>query len=70
MDRKGKVQDFIVHTSQTQDVIFNPDGLNKPIDVKFMGSRMLVVDFGVFEPALNLLNPTSGKLWVVKAQAH
>ena len=70
VDRKGKTQDFIVHTSQTQDVIFNPDGFNKPIDVKFMGSRMLVVDFGVFEPALNLVNPTSGKLWVVKAQAH
>jgi len=63
--RNGRVQDFIVHKKQTADVIFDPTGFNKPIDVKFGGPKMFIVDFGVYEPALNLINPSSGKVWVV-----
>jgi len=33
--------------------------------VKFAGDAMLVVDFGVFEPGINLMQPHTGKLWVV-----
>ena len=63
--QNGQVEDFIVHTSQERDVIFQPAGFNKPIDVKFSGSRMLVVDFGVFEPSAGLITPNSGKIWIV-----
>jgi glucose/arabinose dehydrogenase len=65
VDRSGNVSDFIVHPSQTQSVIFDPDGFNKPIDVKFDGDAMLVVDFGVFEPGLGIVQQNSGKLWAV-----
>lgn len=63
--RKGQVHDFIVHKEQTADVIFDPTGFNKPIDVKFRGPKMFIVDFGIFEPGTGLVNPTSGKIWVV-----
>jgi len=65
VDRAGHVSDFITHTANTQASIFDPDGFNKPIDVKFDGDAMLVVDFGVFEPGLSLVQPNTGKLWVV-----
>lgn len=65
VDRSGHASDFIAHSSQTQSVIFDPDGFNKPIDVKFDGDAMLVVDFGVFEPGLGLQQENSGKLWAV-----
>ena len=61
----GENSDFIVHTSQEPDVLFDPTGFNKPIDVKFFGNVMLVADFGVFEPGLNLMQPGTGKVWVV-----
>jgi len=61
----GETSDFIVHTANEPDVIFQPDGFNKPIDVKFFRNAMLVADFGVFEPGLNLMEPGSGKVWVV-----
>lgn len=66
VDRKtGHVTDFIVHTSNTQNVIFDPGGFNKPIDVKFRGESMLIVDFGVLEKGLNIQQPGTGKVWVV-----
>jgi hypothetical protein len=58
-----EVTDFITHPANTQAVIFAVDGFNKPIDVKFRGPEMLVVDFGVFPPAP--LTPNSGKIWKV-----
>jgi glucose/arabinose dehydrogenase len=61
----GQVEDFIVHTKQESDLIFDPSGFNKPIDVKFHGATMLVVDFGVFEPGAGLITPNSGKIWIV-----
>ena len=61
----GKVSDFIVHTAQTPEVIFDPNGFNKPIDVKFDDKTMLIADFGVFEPGLNLMQPGTGKVWMV-----
>src|SRR5262249_1681563 len=63
----GKSQDFIAHTKQTPDVTFDPSGMNKPIDVKFRGPTMFVVDFGVLEPGLNMMTPNSGKIWSVRA---
>jgi hypothetical protein len=46
-------------------VIFEPSGMNKPIDVKFRGPEMFIVDFGVLEPSLNLMMPNTGKIWRV-----
>jgi hypothetical protein len=68
-DRSGtgdiEGEDFIVHTDDTAETIFDPAGFNKPIDVKFFDRFMLIVDFGVFEPGLNLSQPGTGKVWVV-----
>lgn len=63
----GEVSDFITHTSSDQNTIFEPAGLNKPIDVKFRGVNMFIADFGVFAPA----KPTAGtgKIWMV-SRAH
>ena len=61
----GEVHDFIVNTGSTADEIFNPDSFNKPIDVKFQEQLMLVVDFGIWEPALGLFQPSTGKIWIV-----
>ncbi|HET8632983.1 MAG TPA: hypothetical protein VFL88_02480 [Gemmatimonadales bacterium] len=65
VDRGGHVSDFIVNTGTTAGTIFDPAGFNKPIDVKFQGDAMLIVDFGVFEPGLQLQQPGTGKLWAV-----
>ncbi len=59
----GQVSDFITHPDNTEAVIFARDGFNKPIDVRFRGPRMFIVDFGVFPPAP--LTPNSGKIWMV-----
>ncbi|ACL62919.1 glucose/sorbosone dehydrogenase-like protein [Methylobacterium nodulans] len=61
----GTVSDFITHTSNTVDDIFDPNGFNKPIDIKFQDSTMFIVDFGVFEPGLNLAQPETGKVWIL-----
>jgi len=59
----GKVSDFVTHTSSKQSVIFAVAGFNKPIDVRFRGSEMFIVDFGVSNPATPTAN--SGKVWKV-----
>ncbi|WP_245266710.1 sorbosone dehydrogenase family protein [Bradyrhizobium sp. WSM1743] len=61
----GAVTDFITHTSNTVEDIFDPNGFNKPIDVKFQDGTMFIVDFGVFEPGLNLAEPGTGKVWIL-----
>lgn len=61
----GQVSDFVANTGQTAGEIFDPARLNKPIDVKFRDNMMLIVDFGVFEPGLQLVRPGTGKIWVV-----
>lgn len=63
----GTVSDFIAHTSNDTATVFAPGGFNKPIDVKFSGSNMFIVDFGVFVPAKP--TPGSGKIWMV-SRAH
>lgn len=60
-----QVLDFIKHKSDTVASIFQPNGFNKPIDVKFDGDVMLIVDFGMFEPGLNISQPNTGKVWLV-----
>lgn len=62
----GEVSDFITHPTNTQAEIFEPDGFNKPIDVRFRGPKMFIVDFGVFPPAP--ITPNSGKIWMVARQ--
>jgi hypothetical protein len=59
----GQVSDFVTHPTNTQAVIFAPAGFNKPIDVRFSGPDMFIVDFGVFAPATPI--PNSGKIWKV-----
>ncbi len=63
----GEVSDFIAHPTNTQAVIFDPTGFNKPIDVRFRGPRMFIVDFGVFAPAP--ATPGTGKIWMVTHSA-
>ncbi|MHB0857100.1 MAG: PQQ-dependent sugar dehydrogenase [Anaerolineae bacterium] len=65
----GAVSAFIMHTAQTASVIFAPNGLNKPIDVKFRNSSMLIVDLGVYEPGMQLLQAGTGKVWIVTCDA-
>jgi hypothetical protein len=60
----GAETDFITHTANDQKTVFDPAGLNKPIDVKFRASKMYIADFGVFVPAPPM--PGSGKIWVVE----
>jgi hypothetical protein len=59
----GNVSDFVTHTSNDQAVIFAVAGFNKPIDVRFRGPEMFIVDFGVSNPATPTAN--SGKIWKV-----
>jgi hypothetical protein len=59
----GEVHDFVVNQGQTLEEIFNPRNVNKPLDVKFLGTQMLIVDFGVFEPGTMLSQPGTGKVW-------
>ena len=65
----GVVSDFITHPcgvlpcTPTQAVVFAAGGFNKPIDVRFHGSDMFIVDFGIFGPAPT--TPFSGKIWKV-----
>jgi hypothetical protein len=53
VDREtGQVSDFIFHTctdntTACRAIIFEPEGLNRPIDVHFRGPEMFIVDFGV-----------------------
>jgi hypothetical protein len=56
---------FIANVGETVDEVFNPDSFNKPIDVKFDSDVMTIVDFGVFEPGLNRMQPGTGKVWLV-----
>ena len=64
IDRQsGEVSDFITHPTNELDVIFELDGFNKPIDVRFRGPEMFIVDFGVFAPAP--VTPNTGKVWKV-----
>jgi hypothetical protein len=65
----GNVTDFIDHKSQDPTVIFLPTGFNKPIDVKFGGAAMFIVDLGVFEPGLKLQQAGTGKIWMVSKHA-
>ncbi|HXS12244.1 MAG TPA: hypothetical protein VN734_06050 [Acidobacteriaceae bacterium] len=59
----GAVSDFITHTANDTATIFQANGFNKPIDVKFRGSNMFIADFGVFAPATP--TPGTGKIWIV-----
>jgi hypothetical protein len=59
----GAVTDFITHTANDVATIFDPNGFNKPIDMKFNRSNMIIADFEVFPPAP--ITPGSGKSWMV-----
>jgi len=61
----GRVADFLQNPGTTTSTIFNPCHVNKPIDVKFWGDLMFVVDFGVFEPGLMIQQAGTGKVWIV-----
>ena len=65
----GEVEDFIVNEGNTAEEIFDPMSFNMPIDVKFVGGVMLVVDFGIFEPGMGLAQPGTGKVWAVSRGA-
>ena len=60
IDRQsGEVSDFVTHP--TNSVIFEPGGFHKPIDVRFRGPEMFIVDFGF----LPVTSTPTGKVWKV-----
>jgi hypothetical protein len=61
------VSDFVAHPPNTDAVIFVPNGFNKPIDVRFRGPEMFILDFGDFQPGVHNV-PASGKIWKVTHQ--
>jgi plastocyanin/glucose/arabinose dehydrogenase len=61
----GRVTDFLVNPGETAAQVFDPSHLNKPIDVKFNGASMYVVDFGAYEPGLDIARPGTGKVYQV-----
>ncbi len=61
----GTVTDFVSYTDPTEEELFAPDAFSKPIDAKFFDARLFIVDFGVFEPGLELQEPGTGKVWSV-----
>ncbi len=63
--RTGQVFDFIVNRGRTPEELLDPESFNKPIDVKFMDEFMFIVDFGVFEKGLGLIQANTGKIWLV-----
>jgi hypothetical protein len=64
IDRQtGEASDFVTHPTNDVVTIFKADGFNKPIDVRFRGPEMFIVDFGVFAPATP--TPNTGKVWKV-----
>jgi glucose/arabinose dehydrogenase len=65
----GTVHDFLGRGTRAREHIFQPDALNKPIDVLFEDGAMLVVDFGMFEPGLGIEDAGTGKIWRVTKRA-
>jgi glucose/arabinose dehydrogenase len=63
--RSGRSTAFVTHTSSDPNALLNPTGFNKPVDVKFLGNRMYIVDIGSFEPGIGVTVPSTGKVWVV-----
>lgn len=60
--------DFVVNTGTTTDELFAPSNFNKPIDVRFVGDTMFVVDLGVFVPSLDRRELGTGKVWAIQRQ--
>jgi len=65
----GEVHEFIANMGSTPEEIFNPAIIVAPLDVVFQGDAMLVVDLGIFQPALMLTGPGTGKIWKVQKVA-
>lgn len=66
VDGTGTVSDFVAYeTPVSEDELFSPTALNKPVDAKLFNARLFVVDFGVFEPGLGLEESGTGKVWSV-----
>jgi hypothetical protein len=61
----GEASDIITQKEDTPENIFDPNGFNKPIDIKFLDGTMLIVDFGVFEPGIGLSQAGTGKVWTL-----
>jgi hypothetical protein len=62
---RSRVRPYVVNVGNTPEEIFGPAGFNKPIDVKFHGDVLFIVDFGIFEPGLQPQEPSTGKVWTV-----
>ena len=63
--KTGRTSNFITPISRNPDQLFNPAGFDKPVDVKFRGNTMYIVDLGAFEPGINIQDSNTGKIWVV-----
>lgn len=63
----GDQRNLVRNIGQTVAEIFAPDGFNKPIDDLFEGDTLWIVDFGGFEPGIDVVLPGTGKLWMLTA---
>src|SRR5262249_28419810 len=63
--RTGRTSDFITPVAAIPDRLFTAGGYHRPVDVKFRGKPMYIVDFGAFEPGIGIQRPASGRIWVV-----
>jgi hypothetical protein len=67
---RGRVRPFVVNLGNRAEEIFDAASCNTPIDGKFQGNVLFVVDLGMFEPGLQLQEPGTGKVWTVARPSH
>jgi hypothetical protein len=63
--RTGAKSEFIAQVSATPASIFQLAGFEEPVDVKFRGNTMYVVDLGAFGPGIGMEGFGTGRVWVV-----
>ena len=61
----GEQSPFIVNMGATAEELLNPEGFNKPVADMFLGDTLAIVDLGVLEPGISLLQSGTGKVWLL-----
>ncbi len=65
-EETGVNVDFLVNVGSTAEELFVPTKLNKPVSAVFHDDMLAVVDLGVLEPGIMLLQAGTGKVWIVR----
>ncbi|WP_420459975.1 T9SS type A sorting domain-containing protein [Neolewinella sp.] len=61
----GARSPFIVNEGSTAEELLDAEGFNKPVADMFIGDTLAIVDLGVLEPGINLLQSGTGKVWLL-----